>query len=343
MGKIAIGTLDLFSMFAGESIVKSAFLNGATIYEEEQGENFLTFSSPNSFTLGVTDTSKIGWDGELEYSTDKTTWDTWDGSTIAPILDEGVYYLYLRGRNNTVITGQGKATFVLSGSDISCSGNIETLLDYQTVKSGGHPQMGIMCYAGMFMGCTSLTSAPELPATTLAVACYGDMFYGCTSLTSAPALPATTLAGYCYFQMFYGCTSLTTAPALPATTLAEQCYYEMFRGCTSLTFAPVLPATTLADSCYSGMFEGCTSIETLPSLPATTLLPHCYSNMFYGCSLIKLSTTQSAEYTNAYTIPSQGTGTTASSALNNMFTNTGGSFQGSPTINTTYYTSNTIV
>ena len=35
MGKIAIGTLDLFSMFAGESIVKSAFLNGATIYEEE--------------------------------------------------------------------------------------------------------------------------------------------------------------------------------------------------------------------------------------------------------------------------------------------------------------------
>ena len=36
------------------------------------------------------------------------------------------------------------------------------------------------------------------------------MFYGCTSLTTAPSLPATKLAHYCYNQMFYGCTSLTT-------------------------------------------------------------------------------------------------------------------------------------
>jgi hypothetical protein len=45
------------------------------------------------------------------------------------------------------------------------------------------------------------------------------MFDGCTSLTTAPALPATTLAANCYSYMFYGCTSLTSAPALPATTL----------------------------------------------------------------------------------------------------------------------------
>ena len=34
------------------------------------------------------------------------------------------------------------------------------------------------------------------------------MFAGCTSLTSAPALPATTLANYCYQRMFQDCTSL---------------------------------------------------------------------------------------------------------------------------------------
>jgi hypothetical protein len=34
----------------------------------------------------------------------------------------------------------------------------------------------------MFRGCTSLTVAPELPATTLVNYCYGYMFYGCTSL-----------------------------------------------------------------------------------------------------------------------------------------------------------------
>ena len=34
------------------------------------------------------------------------------------------------------------------------------------------------------------------------------MFLGCTSLTQAPALPATKLADYCYSYMFQGCTSL---------------------------------------------------------------------------------------------------------------------------------------
>ena len=58
------------------------------------------------------------------------------------------------------------------------------------------------CYDSMFNGCTSLTQAPALPATTLAAECYNSMFYGCTSLTSAPALPATTLAAYCYARMF---------------------------------------------------------------------------------------------------------------------------------------------
>ena len=60
------------------------------------------------------------------------------------------------------------------------------------------------------------------------------MFDGCTSLTQAPDLPATTLAKSCYYYMFKGCTSLTQAPDLPATTLAEWCYNEMFKGCTNL-------------------------------------------------------------------------------------------------------------
>ena len=72
---------------------------------------------------------------------------------------------------------------------------------------------------------------------------------------------------------------------------------------------------------------------------------NCYSSMFYGCIKIKLSTTASGTYTKSYRIPKSGTGTTASSALNNMFANTGGTFKGTPEINTTYYLdeSNTIV
>ena len=36
----------------------------------------------------------------------------------------------------------------------------------------------------MFNGCTNLTTAPELPATTLVQNCYNNMFYGCTNLNN---------------------------------------------------------------------------------------------------------------------------------------------------------------
>lgn len=148
------------------------------------------------------------------------------------------------------------------------------------------------CYDSMFWNCTSLTKAPELPATTLNVNCYIDMFKGCTSLVNAPELPATTLAGNCYLDMFSGCTSLVNAPALPSTTLAGSCYRSMFEGCTSLTKAPALPATTLPVAildgrCYENMFKDCTSLTKAPALPATTLGVHCYRGMFWGCTSLK--------------------------------------------------------
>ena len=66
------------------------------------------------------------------------------------------------------------------------------------------------CYTSMFSGCSSLTTAPELPATNLVDYCYAEMFLGCTGLTTAPALPAITLANYCYASMFYGCSNLSS-------------------------------------------------------------------------------------------------------------------------------------
>ena len=302
--------------------------------------NYLTFSSPNPFSISV---ATPGWNGKLYYSTDTKTWAEWTGTKVNATEVDGIYALYFSGTGNTKITGGFSNKWTLSGSSISCTGNIESLLDYETVAAGQHPAMANSCYYSMFNGCTNLITAPSLPATTLAASCYYYMFNGCTSLTTAPSLPATTMANSCYYSMFNGCTSLTTAPSLPATTLADFCYNSMFRGCTSLTTAPSLPATTLAASCYYSMFNGCTSLTTAPSLPATTLAPRCYYYMFNGCTSIKLAISQSREYDKEYRIPKSGNGLTASSALNNMFTRTGGTFTGTPSINTTYYTSNTIV
>ena len=329
------------------------------------GESYLTFSSKNSFILK---TGKKTWDGTLEYFASDETWTIWNGSywdSLSAAYNGTEYVLYLRGTGNTVITSSSVSSWKLDGSDIACIGNIETLLDYSTVESGEHPIMADYCYFRMFYDCTSLTRAPELPATTLSNNCYCDMFYGCTSLTHAPALPATTLVKSCYLGMFEGCTSLTQAPALPATTLSNNCYesmfsyctslthapslpattlstdcYEnMFYGCTSLTHIPELPATTLAESCYSGMFYGCTSLTRAPALPATTLSNNCYCDMFNGCTSLKLSTTKTEEYTQEYRIPYSGNGAIPDKALYSMFTSTGGTFTGTPEVNKTYYLS----
>ena len=165
---------------------------------------------------------------------------------------------------------------------IAASGNIMSLLD-PTMKSKTIPCN--YCFTFLFEDFTFLTSAPELPATTLTNYCYNNMFNECIYITSAPELPATTLAEYCYNSMFYGCTRLASAPELPATTLANYCYNEMFSGCTNLTSVPeVLPATTLTTMCYQHMFYGCKSMKTAPSLPATTLVAGCYYGMFQNCT-----------------------------------------------------------
>ena len=300
---------------------------------------YLTFRSEDSseFTLAVQNGSK-NWDGTLYYSTDAKTWSVWNGST-AISSDEGV--LYLRGTQNTRITGSYSVSCIwllTKEKRIQCNGNIENLLDFEIVEAGEHPQMEAYCYYNMFYGCTSLTSAPELPATTLAYGCYGYMFYGCTSLTSAPELPATTLASNCYEGMFWGCTSLTRAPELPATTLADYCYNHMFSVCTSLMSAPTLPATTLSSLCYGYMFCDCTSLTSAPELPATTLAYGCYGYMFARCNSFKISTTQDSTYAYPYRIPTSGTGTDATYSLYGMFSATGGTFTGTPSINTVYYT-----
>ena len=52
------------------------------------------------------------------------------------------------------------------------------------------------------------------------------MFYGCTNLTTAPQLPATTLAEYCYDYMFYGCSKLNKITMLATDISATNCLYE---------------------------------------------------------------------------------------------------------------------
>jgi hypothetical protein len=152
-----------------------------------------------------------------------------------------------------------------------------------------------------------------------------------------------TIPDQCFLYIFESCSSLITPPTLPSLNLGSNCYNYMFQNCTSLTTVPELPATTLGYWCYVSMFQWCTSLETITKLPATRFTKFCYTSMFYWCSKIKLSTTQTWEYQTAYRLPYTWTWATADYALNSMFDSTWWTFTWTPTINTTYYTSNTVI
>ena len=218
----------------------------------------------------------------LEYSTDGVTWNPFVVGTTTVTLANIGDKMYMRatsaGNTGMGVSESDYNQFVMTGK-IAASGNVNTLLN-----QNGNATLTSYCYYCLFQGCTSLTIAPELPATELASNCYNSMFNRCRSLTSAPELTATTLADWCYSNMFNGCSSLTSAPALSATTLTIGCYNGMFANCSSLTQAPELPATELANNCYSNMFKGCTSLTQAPALPATALTTNCYYKMFNGCS-----------------------------------------------------------
>lgn len=259
----------------------------------------LTFTGETGeFTLKATNKA---WDGTLQWSTDHTNWTVLTGTEVMQSVGKK---LYLRGKGNTTFfdrTNWVGVRWVLSAK-AGCVGNIQTLLDWENPPTSISKNS---CYLDLFANCTNLTSAPELPAMTLAMFCYQTMFENCTNLIRAPeVLPATTLAGGCYQCMFMGCTNLTSAPKLPATTLDASCYGQMFSGCTSLITAPELPATTWANGCYNRMFNGCANLKV---------------NITSGNKI----------FTCLSTIPID--------AVQSMFDNTGGTFTGTPTAGTTYY------
>ena len=261
--------------------------------------NYLTFTAEaDSSTFGIR--SRGNNNPNVQYSLDNgKSWMTLDADTVVTLARKGDMAL-LKGNNPSGFShGYDTHTrFFMTGA-IAASGSVMSLID----GIGACLEIpSDYCFFRLFDKCTSLTEAPQLPATQLASNCYRSMFEGCTGLTQAPALPATKLSISCYLGMFDGCVSLTQAPALPATQLADMCYCIMFARCKSLTQAPALPATTLAsdpfeplhqklrlykrreEGCYTEMFEDCTSLTQAPELPATALKSWCYTRMFAGCT-----------------------------------------------------------
>ena len=208
---------------------------------ETDNTPYLTFTADEeqTFIMSAKDSYEIPG---LEYSVNNGTWKKVVTGEAVTFGGNNNGTLRLRGKNNLEGTskqnsGYSQISFGKTDVNVACKGDIRTLLDYTNYKDVATESAR---FRHLFEDCTQLTSAPDLPAETLAEACYSFMFAGCTSLKTAPELRATQLFSGCYQGMFQGCKSLESAPELPATTLAIQCYAYMFQNCEKLSSVTML-------------------------------------------------------------------------------------------------------
>lgn len=319
---IKINWQDLLKRFINWQEIVRVYKNGGQIRPETVPPiwwDYLCFTAEQSnSTVGLGGSGSSTPQMSLEISYDKTTWmdyNLWWIIALSNVWDK----VYFRNKSETPV-----------------------LLNYESWPYYRFFVFRITWYVAASWDVNYLLC--KYSTTTIPWAnCFKYLFSGCTGLTTAPKLTATTLTAKCYDEMFNWCTDLRTPPVLPATTMADECYYEMFKWCTWLVSAPELPATNLASRCYLSMFYRCTSLNVLPRLPATNLAGYCYADMFSGCSSIKLSETQTWEYQTPYRIPSSWTWVDASYSMSYMFYSTWWTFTRTPSINTTYYTSNQVI
>lgn len=154
---------------------------------------------------------------DLQYSKDGKSWTQYDFTVIPLSAGET---LYMKGNNSNGFTTIDVETFTgraytfgdLSGEGngstgkYECHGNIMSLMygddfeDKTTIPNTG-------CFMSLFVMCSGLLTAPELPATTLAYGCYSGMFYGCTRLNQITMLATDRSAHYCLNNWVYGVAS----------------------------------------------------------------------------------------------------------------------------------------
>ena len=220
--------------------VSRLFIDGREVALGSASSEALCFTAKQSYsTIQLT---KVGSpsDINLQTSTNGSSWTPYNIGDVITVPNAGgkVYFKAVVSNYTIASSPSDFYKFVTSG-EFEASGNVNSLLEEdpniaRTMSLEGRQ----FCYVCLFSG-AALTTAPELPATTLAYGCYAMMFQNCSILTQAPVLPTEYLADFCYYYMFENCTSLTEAPELPAYQLIESCYAYMFQGCTSLNYVSV--------------------------------------------------------------------------------------------------------
>jgi len=240
-----------------------------TIGEEYPGLKFTSEQDGATVRLRVGNEYQSTDPVVLKQSFDGLTWtDFTEGVDIT--LDSGKT-LYLRAtaggnayfgklNGNIQYDEVGYHCFNISNGAVAASGNVMSLLDSFLSRSS----VTTCCFYRLFGWCSSLTSVPNLPATTLGSYCYYEMFYKCFALRTPPSvLPATSVPAGAYGYMFSECTSFVDCSGTDIRATYAAGMNNMFSSCTRMTKSPILH---IVNGYYEGcarLFSGCKSLSVV--------------------------------------------------------------------------------
>lgn len=238
---IFIGSTAPSKIFVWDTEVSKVFVWDTQVRPTWPDKDYLCFTAN---TAGSTVQLNKVWSPTavtLETSTNWTIWSTytiWDAITLTNIWDK-VYFRNTSTTDTSFGTSYNDYYYFYMSWSVAWSWDINFFLNKNstlTISSN-------YCFYKLFIGCSSLTSCPSLPATTLTTWCYDEMFRNCTSLATLPSLPALNIPDRAYYRMFENCSSIK----LSTTQTGE--YQTAYRIPTSWTWSVGSYSTTY-------MFDG---------------------------------------------------------------------------------------
>ena len=215
--KVTIGNVTVAEWTTGEITGGKAEYNPDFTFKADAEQKFKMITKGN-YTIS-----------KLQYSVNNGEWND-------VVANEEVTFggtngdLRLRGTNtNGTASGKDAYSTITFTNDVkvACTGDIRTLLDwknYSTVNT----QNARFC--SLFKDCAVLTSAPELPATTLAENCYFHMFYKCTKLSTVTMLaPSDQISKttICCFDWLYNAGTDETVSSRTLIVTDEAAYNSL--------------------------------------------------------------------------------------------------------------------
>lgn len=223
---------NIQNVYSNGNEIQKVYSLGKLVWEKKEVEPIDYSVIP--FTIKAVEDVSVGFRNSYSDYTNYVKYSINGGDWVDPVWHGSEFHYINLKRNDTIS--------VISSNDIhditfnglaDVYGNILSLKNFDRFLNGDID--GFLTDNISFEGDIRNAQNLILPRI-VGVGAFSNMFRGCSSLLTAPELPATTLAKNCYHGMFRGCSSLTVAPELPASILAEACYAYMFDGCKKLDY-----------------------------------------------------------------------------------------------------------